>query len=119
MTNALMLSDDLLFTSRVTATARAAGLSVTPARGAGELLKLARAAPPRCVIVDLHNPGLDVGELIAGLRAACDPMPRVIAYGSHVEAAALRAARAAGCDEVMPRSRFVEVLEEALPGWLS
>jgi hypothetical protein len=45
-------------------------------------------------------------------------MPRVIAYGSHVEAATLHAAREAGCDLVLPRSRFVEELPVSLGAWL-
>ena len=43
----------------------------------------------------------------------------MVGYGSHVEAATLRAARAAGCDPVWPRSKFVEELPRALPGWLA
>ena len=46
-------------------------------------------------------------------------MPRLVAYGSHVDAEALRAARAAGCDPVLPRSKFVDDLPAALPGWLA
>ena len=35
-----------------------------------------------------------------------------------MRAAGLRAAREAGCDLVLPRSKFVEELPRALPGWL-
>ena len=69
------------------------------------------------MLVDLHNPGLDLPRLLDDLKALGAP-PRVVAYGSHVEAATLHAARVAGCDPVLPRSRFVEDLPEALPGWL-
>jgi hypothetical protein len=41
-----------------------------------------------------------------------------MAYGSHVDTATLRAARAAGCDPVLPRSKFVEDLPICLPAWL-
>jgi hypothetical protein len=41
----------------------------------------------------------------------------VLAYGSHVDTDTLRAARAAGCDPVWPRSKFIEELATALPGW--
>jgi hypothetical protein len=43
----------------------------------------------------------------------------VVAYGSHVDTATLRAAREAGCDVVLPRSKFVEELPTALPTWLA
>jgi hypothetical protein len=42
----------------------------------------------------------------------------VVAYGSHVDTERLRAARSAGCDPVLPRSKFVEELPKALPQWL-
>jgi CheY-like chemotaxis protein len=114
----LLLSDDLIFTSRVTGTARALGLTVQAARSADALLALARRHAPRGVLIDLHNPGLDLPDLLRRLGEACPVMPRVVGYGSHVEAATLRAARAAGCDPVLPRSQFVEGLPAALPGWL-
>src|SRR6516164_9018900 len=103
----LLLSDDLMFTSRVTGTARDLGLTIKPARSVEILEKLAHQEAPRCVIVDLANPGLNLIDLIGRLRAACGIMPRIVAYGSHVDAAGLNAARAAGCDVVLPRSAFV------------
>jgi CheY-like chemotaxis protein len=114
----LVLCDDLVFFSRIAGTARAAGLTVRQAKTPADLLALARADCPRGVIVDLQNPGLDLPALLAELRAACPAMPRVVAYGSHVVAEALRAAREAGCDPVLPRSRFVRDLETDLAGWL-
>ena len=54
----LLLCDDLIFVSRVTGTAKAMGLSLRAVKTAGDLLQLARQAPPRCVIVDLHAPQL-------------------------------------------------------------
>ena len=113
-----MLCDDLIFFSRVSGAARAAGLSVRMVRSAAELVAAARAAPPGGVIVDVHNPGLDLPALLAELKEACPVMPRVTAYGSHVEAAVLRAAREAGCDRVLPRSAFVEELEAKIEEWL-
>jgi len=45
-------------------------------------------------------------------------VPRVVAYGSHVDAAGLKAARDAGCDVVLPRSAFVEQLPVKLREWM-
>lgn len=114
----LVLSDDLIFFSRIAGTARAWGLTVRRVKTPAELLTAVRAEPPRGVILDLHTPGLDVGRLLDELRSACPVMPRVVAYGSHVEADTLRAARRAGCDLVMPRSQFVAELEQSLGQWL-
>jgi CheY-like chemotaxis protein len=115
----LLLSDDLIFTSRVAGTARDIGVTVKAARSAEALVALAREAPPRCVILDLANPGLAVADLLRRLRETCTPMPRVVAYGPHVDAVALRAAREAGCDPVLPRSKFVEELPRSLPAWMA
>jgi DNA-binding NarL/FixJ family response regulator len=114
----LLLSDDLIFTSRITGTARALGLEVRPARTVDGLVDLARQHAPAGVLLDLGFPGLVLGDLLARLGEACGARPRVVAYGSHVDAAGLRAARAAGCDLVLPRSKFVEDLGRELPGWL-
>jgi DNA-binding NarL/FixJ family response regulator len=116
--NAIHLSDDLLFASRVTGTAHALNLPLTSARTPDALLTQAQQQLPTCVIVDLAHPGLALPELLAGL-AALPARPRVVAYGSHVDAATLRAARDAGCDVVLPRSKFVEDLATALPAWLA
>ena len=115
--NGLMLCDDLIFFSRVSGTAKAHGLVVRQARNSATLLELAKREPPGGVILDLQNDGLDLPPLLAGLREACPAMPNVIAFGSHVEAETLRAARTAGCDKVMPRSQFVGLLEAELKEW--
>src|SRR3974377_1186852 len=113
-----LLSDDLMFTSRITGTARDLGLTIKPARSAEILEELAQQQAPRCVIVDLAHPGLNLIDLIGRLRATCGIMPRIVAYGSHVDAAGLQAAREAGCEVVLPRSAFVAELPRKLPEWM-
>ncbi len=113
---AILLSDDLLFRSRITGTADALGLTVHTARTTDDLLRQAEALRPTCVLIDLHHPGLTIADAVRALKAM-GPV-RVIAYGSHVEAATLRAAREAGCDRVLPRSQFVEEMPDRLQSWL-
>jgi len=112
-----MLCDDLMFSSQVTATGRALSIPVTVARSPAAVAKKALETTPKCVILDLHNPGLSLSELLAELKAVSSP--RVVAFGSHVNAELLKAARDAGCDLVMPRSQFHKFLERDLPGWVS
>lgn len=52
------------------------------------------------VIVDLAR-----APAIAAIRAS-HPNTRIVAYGSHVDQDAMEAARAAGADDVLPRSKF-------------
>jgi hypothetical protein len=53
---------------------------------------------------------------VVGL-AHLEPRVNVIGFGSHVDVGTLKAARAAGCDHVLPRSQFVADLETQLPVW--
>jgi CheY-like chemotaxis protein len=115
----LLLSDDLMFTSRITGTAHSLGLSIKPVRSVVALQTLVQQQTPSCVIVDLANPGLVIADLIGWLHTSCVPVPRVVAYGSHVDTATLQAAREAGCDVVLPRSKFVEELPSKLPEWMA
>jgi DNA-binding NarL/FixJ family response regulator len=115
----IIVCDDLIFISRVTATARAHGDTMLAARSVDQAIKLAEQTPPSCVIIDLHTAGAGVAGLLAGLREACPTMPHTIAYGSHVNKELLDAAREAGCDRVLPRGQFVKVLETELPGWMN
>ena len=111
----LLLCDDLLFASKVTATARAHGRTVTVCRDVARLTTALSEGLPRAILLDLQNPTLDLGA-VPGWRATG---VRVVGFGSHVDVASLKAARAAGCDPVLPRSKFTAELEEALVGWLS
>jgi DNA-binding NarL/FixJ family response regulator len=114
-----LLSDDLIFTSRITGTAQDLGFRVIAARTPRELeTRAAAEGLPRCVIVDLANPGLDIVALVKRFKMAENPA-HIVAYGSHVDTATLKAARDAGCDVVWPRSKFVEELATSLPEWFS
>jgi CheY-like chemotaxis protein len=89
----------------VTGTAAALGQEVAIAGDMAEAVELCRARPPAYVIIDLGIAEIDIEAAVARLREAAGAVP-TIAYGSHVDKARLDAARAAGCDEVLPRSRF-------------
>ena len=117
MADGLLLSDDLLFSSRVTATAHAHGLTVAVARTPEALLDFVAQKHPKGVILDLQCPGLDLPALVARL-AASDPPPRLTGYGSHVDAETLRTARALGVN-AMPRSAFATRVEAELAAWLT
>jgi DNA-binding NarL/FixJ family response regulator len=115
---ALLLSDDMMFMSRIAGTAHDLGLSIKIARAVDPLKTLVQSERPACVIVDLANPGLVIGDLTGWLAETCSPVPRVVAYGSHVDAETLRRAREAGCDVVLPRSKFVTELPNRLREWI-
>lgn len=112
----LLLCDDLIFTSRIGAAAKTLGLLLRSSKTVAELRQFLQQSPPLCVILDLQTPGLNIDE-IAQAIAALTPRPFLVGYGSHVDTATLKTARAAGCDIVWPRSKFVDELAASLPLW--
>ena len=113
----ILLCDDLIFTSRIVGTATALGATLRSAKTLAQLRGFFLQGLPRCVILDLNTPGLDIDALLQEI-VAITPRPFVVGYGSHVDAATLKRARDAGCDVVWPRSKFVEDLARAMPEWL-
>jgi hypothetical protein len=102
----LILCRDLLLGSRITATAQSAGVSYKVIRDAA---KLAGQAGQR-LIVDLNQDGaIDAAATWKGANSG-----EAIGFVSHVDAATIQRARAAGLDRVMPRSQFVEQLPAIL-----
>lgn len=114
----LLLCRDLIFTSKVTGTARALGAQVVVA-GNGALAEVMIGAwTPRVVFVDLAAGDLARPDAVAGLKALVPDVP-FIAFGSHVEADALVAAKAAGCELALPRSRFTTELPDLIRRYLA
>jgi CheY-like chemotaxis protein len=110
----VVLSDDLLDASRVVGEGRAAGLEVQHCKNPSALLAAA-GRHPALALIDLHHPGLDLNLAVSVLKGNG---VKVIGFGSHVDVARLKAARQAGCDEVLPRSAFFEGLAAKLEGWV-
>jgi PleD family two-component response regulator len=76
-----------------------------------------RAERPTLVIFDLNSGKLRPLEAISAIKS--DPelrTTRTLGYVSHVDAAAIASARAAGVDDVLARSAFVERLGDILSG---
>jgi CheY-like chemotaxis protein len=101
----VLLTANLLFSTMVTGTASALGQEVTVAGNLAEAVELCRGRPSAYIIIDLAMAEIEIGTAVARLREAAGAVP-MIAFGSHVDKARLDEARAAGCDEVLPRSKF-------------
>lgn len=108
----LLISGDLFFTSKVSSTAASLGLKMDTAESSEEATRRIADSDYACILVDVTLPGIDLAALIEALPS--ENRPRVIAFGPHVQTARLDAARAAGCDEVLPRSRFSAELPQLL-----
>ena len=115
----ILLSRDLIFTSMVIGTARELGHRVLVAGTSSLALAMIEQWRPCVVFVDLAAGDLVAPEALVAYQGLAGPATAFVAFGSHVDTVALATARAAGCDPVLPRSKFVEQLESALPAWLA
>ncbi len=105
--------DDLIFATKLSATATAVGTTMTIVRTLEELSGQLDSAAVELVMVDLSAGRDDPLEAIALARAAA-PTVRIVAFGPHVEGDLMNAARQHGADTVLARSAFVRKLPELL-----
>ena len=102
----LVLVRDLMFSSRITATARAANAPVKLIRDPAALA----GAEGRLLIVDLNQPD----ALEAAVAWKRQSSGEVVGFVSHVDVDTIARARATGVDRVVARSQFVNVLSDLL-----
>jgi hypothetical protein len=110
----ILLSRDLIFTSKVTGTARALGHRMLVAGTSSLALAMIENWRPCVIFVDLAAGDLVAPEALLGYQGLAGPATAFLAFGSHVDTEALAVARAAGCDPVMPRSKFSAELPELI-----
>ena len=102
----LVLVRDLMFASKIRVTAESVATPVRMLRDPAQL----NDAAGRRVIVDLNQ----AGALDAAVAWKARTGGEVVGFVSHVDTGTIRAAREAGVDQVLPRSRFVEILPDLL-----
>ena len=107
------LMDDLFFQMKVAETAKQLGMELKVAGNADSLLQLLGMEPaPKLAIVDLNARSGAIAA-IERVRAEKNAV-RMVGFLSHVQTDLAAKARAAGCDEVMPRSSFTQNLATIL-----
>jgi DNA-binding NarL/FixJ family response regulator len=111
MGRVVALMDDLFFQMKLAETAKHLGVEVKVAATPEALQTLLEPAP-KLLIVDLNSRSQPIA-MIQKLRADKNAV-RVVAFLSHVQTDLAAQARAAGCDEVMPRSAFTQNLAAIL-----
>src|SRR5687768_1171494 len=114
----IALVTDLIFSSRITGAAKAAGATVRILRKPEQLagaegdllladLNLEGATPAAANWAKTPGPAKDARDAQKSPR-------RVVGFVSHVDSAAIAAAREAGIQEIVARSRFIQMLPELL-----
>jgi CheY-like chemotaxis protein len=113
----LILTADLMFTSRAQMAARSVGKEAVVAMSLPKAIEQLAAHDITTACVDLGAPGIEAAAALTALREASRVQPlRVIAYAPHVHEAKLAAAQAAGYDAVLTRGQFDRGLPEIAAG---
>ncbi len=112
MANVVALVDDLFFQAKLQETARQVGVELKTVATGDALLAEAQQSAPALLIVDL-NARSGAIEALERLRATGNQRP-VVAFLSHVQVELAERAKAAGCLQVMPRSKFTQNLAAIL-----
>jgi DNA-binding NarL/FixJ family response regulator len=113
MGNCIAIVSDLIFATRITGTADKVGAKCEIIKDPGTLQDALESQNPGTVLVDMNCAGLSPEEAIRTVKSHC-PNARVVAFFSHVQTELMEQARAAGADDVWPRSAFVQRLPELL-----
>ncbi len=100
---------DLMFGTRIQDTARQLGYTIEMLEPGQEPEAVVARVAPALVVVALDTPAWEAA-VRAGKRAGA----AVLAFGSHKNIELMRAARSAGCDEVVARSRMAAELPSLL-----
>jgi CheY-like chemotaxis protein len=107
---------DLFFVAKLRSAASHAGVNLAFASSVDQLLTRARDGA-QLVVLDLNERNLDGVEALRALRS--DPLTSgvaTLAFYPHVQAKLAAEAIEAGCDQVVPRSRFSRDLVRLLGG---
>lgn len=107
--------DDIFFVGKLQGTARQVDVSLTTVSAADFDLESLRKDTPALVIFDLNTTSGNAVELIRRLKADAETATvPVLGFYSHVQVELQRAAQEAGCEQVLPRSKFTTTLPALL-----
>ena len=112
----LLLSSDLMFQSRISSTARAAGKPCVVDRTVDKLVE--RVSEPDAVslvLIDLTLRSVDLDSEIPRLHQ-CFSNCQIVAYGPHVDVDRLAQAEQAGADRVVTRGQMDRDLAVIIQG---
>lgn len=111
----IAVMDDLFFSSKIREAAKPLGLNIEFVKNADELIEKLKFQKPPLLIFDLNFKAYNPTEVIKHLKSSptLKDIP-VLGYLSHVQTELKEEADKAGCDLVLPRSKFSRDLKEIL-----
>ena len=110
----ILLSRDLIFTTKVKGTAAELGYQVLVAGDPSQAKRLIEARQPRSYLRRSNRRRARDGAELDCLPRARAPGAWFVAFGPHVEADTLAMAKDVGCQVVMPRSKFAAELPDLI-----
>ena len=112
MAHVVALVDDLFFQAKLVETAKHLGVELRTCTTPDAMLAEIAEHPPRLVVVDLNARNNPL-EAVERVQASAGQIP-LRGFLSHVPVELAQTARAAGCHDVMPRSKFTQNLATIL-----
>ena len=113
MGGCIAIVSDMIFASRITGTAEKLGAECKITRDLDALQDALESQEPGTVLVDMSCDGMSPEEAMRTIKLRY-PKAHVVAFYSHVRTELMEQARAAGADDVLPRSAFVQLLPQLL-----
>jgi len=107
----VLLTNDLMFQSKVSGAVRNAGKQLVVDRTVERLMERCDANSIKLVLIDLSLSTLDLDQAVKSLRDGFGNAS-ILAFGAHVDIARLEEAKRAGADSVMTRGQFDRDLNE-------
>lgn len=109
--------DDMFFAAKINSAASIAGRQIVRVKSREHLDQEVSAYFPSLVIVDLNSNRLDPLQTIEFFKSRPElkAIP-IVGFVSHVQTELIRLAQSAGCDYVLPRSAFAQLLPEIIAG---
>ena len=114
-TRVVAVLDDMFFASKIKEAAKQAGVDLEIVKGSTGLMESLAGSLPKLIIFDLNSKKIKPLALVRELKASSELREvTTIGYLPHVEEQLKIEAEEAGCDIVMPRSRFSRELTDIL-----
>ena len=113
MGSSIAVVTDMIFAARIRGTAEKIGTECQVVSTMDALRSALEGGQPGVVLVDMSADGLSPSDAIRAVKEL-HPAARVVAFFSHTQTELLEQARAAGADDILPRSAFVQRLPDLL-----
>jgi CheY-like chemotaxis protein len=110
----LLLCRDLIFTNKIKSTAAELGFLILVADSPEQVSSLIESHQPQVVFVDLMAGDLVGPAALNAYHRLAHSTTWFVAFGPHVDVGMLADAKAAGCQVVLPRSRFTAELPDLM-----